>query len=69
MPRGIARSTPGRMNGREAHALAKRINQEHPGFRAVVFPIAQGLARVDVQTPNGTVIVRVEKDLSLLEEM
>ena len=67
MPRGIAKTTPGRMNAREAKALAKRIEQEHPGYRASVFNIAQGLARVDVQTPHGTVIVRNEKDLKELE--
>ena len=67
MPRGVAKTTPGRLNNREARALARQIEAARPGWRASVFPIAQGLARVDVRQPDGSlVIVRNEADAERL---
>lgn len=67
MPRGIAKTTPGRMNANEAKAMVKRIESEHPGYRASVFNIAQGIAVVEVHTPHGKVTVRSENDLKELD--
>jgi len=69
MPRGVAKTTPGRLNNREARALARQIQAEHPSYRASVFQIAQGLARVDVRRPDGAlVIVRSAADLPRVKE-
>lgn len=56
-----------RLSNREARAVAREIRAAHPGWRVTVFPLAQGVARVDVRLPDGReLIVRSAADAAQL---
>lgn len=66
MPRGIARTEPGRLNGRQARELARRIRAAIPGARAEAYHIAQGLAGVEVTIGSRRYRIRSEAEWAAL---
>lgn len=46
-----------RLSNRQARAVARDIRAAHPGWSVVVFPLAQGVARVDVRLPDGQMLI------------